>query len=72
MSDLSAIGPAVPAPELVPGCGVEVWEQEVFRFRAQVEECAGHLGVVWVREAGIGQRRLVTVGQCRHPAVVDE
>lgn len=56
------------AQDLVPGRPLEVRDEGGCSFRAQVEECAPHLEVVWVLEAGLGQRSLVPVHQCRHPA----
>lgn len=68
MSESGDPGRRLSAQELFPGRLVEVRDREGFSFRAQVEECAPHLQVVWVRESGLGQRRLVPVTQCRHPA----
>lgn len=68
MSESGDPGRLLSAQELFPGRLVEVRDPEGFSFRARVEECAPHLEVVWVRESGLGHRRLVPVHQCRHPA----
>ncbi|MUN64636.1 hypothetical protein GMA12_16055 [Kocuria sediminis] len=58
---------ALPGDALTPGRMVEIWDEEVFCYHARVEEYIGHLSVVWVRETGLGHRRLVLAQQCRRP-----
>lgn len=72
MSDPMLPAPMLSAVDLVPGQLVEIWDQETFQFRAHVEECAAHLEVVWVRESGMGHRRLVAVTQCQPLVTVAE
>jgi hypothetical protein len=47
-----------------PGQRVEVWDGEVLRCRGLVEEHVPQLGVVWIREAGIGERKMITTTGC--------
>ncbi|MGX5359796.1 hypothetical protein ACWCOM_15820 [Kocuria sp. KH4] len=67
---VSAPGSSVavlPAHALTPGRIVEIWDQDTFCYHAQVEEHVPRLAVAWVREVGLGHRRLVLTDQCRHP-----
>lgn len=59
---------ALPGGALTPGRRVEIWDEGVFCYHARVEEHIGRLAVVWVRETGLGDRRLVLTQQCRPPA----
>ncbi|MGQ1795861.1 hypothetical protein ACT4S5_01795 [Kocuria oceani] len=71
MSESRTPGWMLPAHALTPGRLVDIWDQGAFCYHAQVEEHVPRLGVAWVREAGLGHRRLVLAQQCRHPAVTD-
>ncbi|MGX5358134.1 hypothetical protein [Kocuria sp. KH4] len=67
MSDSGLSAGVLPAHALTPGRIVDIWDQDTFCYHAQVEEHVPRLGVAWVREAGLGHRRLVLAQQCRHP-----
>lgn len=47
-----------------PGQRVEVWEGQELRCRGLVEEHVPQLGVVWIREAGIGERKMIATEGC--------
>lgn len=40
---------------------VEVWHHGVLRHRGRVEESMPRLGVVWIRETGSGDRKMISV-----------
>lgn len=47
-----------------PGQRVEVWVGQELRCRGLVEEFVPQLGVVWIREAGIGERKMIATEGC--------
>lgn len=47
-----------------PGQRVEVWKGQELRCRGLVEEFVPQLGVVWIREAGIGERKMIATEGC--------
>lgn len=47
-----------------PGQRVEVWTGQELRCRGLVEEHVPQLGVVWIREAGIGERKMIATEGC--------
>jgi hypothetical protein len=56
---------ATPVAELVPGDRVRAWVGEVLHYAGTVETVAIELGVIWIREDGIGARTLLDVGVYR-------
>lgn len=44
-----------------PGDRIEVWEQDHLRHVGTVGQCAPHLRLLWILEAGTGSRRLIPV-----------
>lgn len=46
--------------ELLPGDVVDVWQHRTLHCTGSVEETAPQFGVLWVREAGNGARRLIS------------
>lgn len=68
MDETRSPAEALSGGALIPGRMVEVWADGAFCYRARVEEHIGHLAVAWVRETGLGHRRLVLAQQCRPPA----
>lgn len=69
MDETRSPAEALSGDALTPGRMVEVWADGVFSYRARVEEHIGHLAVAWVRETGLGHRRLVLAQQCRPPTL---
>ncbi len=55
----TAIPPVQDLTQIRPGDHLEAWSQAVVRHRGIVEEAAPGLGVVWIRESGIGERRML-------------
>ena len=43
-----------------PGTPIEVWDHGVIRHHGIVEETAPKLGVVWIRDTGTGERKLLS------------
>lgn len=52
--------PAVDLSGLRPGETVEAHMDSVVLHRGTVEETMPHLGVVWIREAGTGARKMLS------------
>ena len=42
-----------------PGHRLEAWHQGIVRYQGIAEETVPRLGVVWIREAGNGQRKML-------------
>ena len=42
-----------------PGHRLEAWYRGTVRYQGVVEELVPHLGVVWIRETGSGQRKML-------------
>jgi hypothetical protein len=56
---------ATPVAELAPDDRVTAWVGEVLHYAGIVETVAVELGVIWIREDGIGARKLLDVGVYR-------
>lgn len=50
---------------LQPGDHLEAWEDQTLHYTGTVDEVAPALGVVWIREAGLGLRKMLSVHQYR-------
>lgn len=50
---------ATPLTELVVGDRVRAWVGEVLHYTGTVETVAAALGIIWIREDGIGARKLL-------------
>ena len=48
---------------LRPGDHLEAWEHGMLCHAGVVEEVAPELGVVWIREPGLGARKMLSVDQ---------
>lgn len=48
---------------LRPGDHLEAWENGMLRHAGVVEEVAPDLGVVWIRERGLGARKMLSADQ---------
>lgn len=57
------------APAWRVGEQIEAWCDGVLRYRGIVDAVAAHLGVVWLRESGIGERFMFCSAdtELRHP-----
>lgn len=56
---------ATPVAELVSGNRVHAWVGEVLHHSGTLEMVAVELGVIWIREDGIGDRELLDVREDR-------
>lgn len=42
---------------------IEAWDHDTLHHRGRVEETAPQLGVVWIREIGGGERKMVSTDE---------
>lgn len=42
-----------------PGCPVQAWRYDVLHYQGVVEETLLSLGVLWIREDGLGERKMI-------------
>ncbi|MFF0903354.1 UNVERIFIED_CONTAM: hypothetical protein RF653_06725 [Kocuria sp. CPCC 205316] len=42
-----------------PGCPVQAWRYDVLHYRGVVEETLLSSGVLWIREDGLGHRKMI-------------
>lgn len=50
-------------PEI--GTHIQAWRNEMLLYQGIVEERVPHLGVVWIREAGNGARKMLVLDEYR-------
>ncbi|MFI7581223.1 hypothetical protein [Kocuria kalidii] len=56
---ISGRHPGVESMAPRPGCLIQAWRYDVLHYRGVVEETLLSSGVLWIREDGLGDRKMI-------------
>ncbi|MEX5236117.1 hypothetical protein [Kocuria arenosa] len=48
-----------------PGCSIQAWRYDVLHYQGVVEETLLSSGVLWIREDGLGDRKMIDLQEYR-------